>query len=418
MKVSVLTLGCRVNQSESDIIESSLKKIGWSAVDLSEHPDYCIVNTCTVTAKSDYQSRQIIRRAVRAGARVIVTGCYSQLRPEEVNNIEGVCRIVNNNNKLFIINMIANNNASNTFIPVVRSRPYLKIQDGCNFLCTYCTVPLSRGKSRSVAPIEVIQRAREIEAAGYHEIVLTGIHLGLYGYDLKPQSKLSEIIKSILNNTNIKKIRLSSIEIKEVDNELIELLQEERICKHIHLPLQSGDDTILRLMNRMYLSRDYLSVIEKIIKNVPDIAIGTDVIVGFPGEGNGEFKNTKRLLDSIPLAYMHIFPFSPRPNTIAYQMANHNTSYVKRERLHELKALNERKRMAYMASQVNKILDVIIEEKSVDHISIGTSSNYLKVKMPSNGCPKGSLERVRIYGVEENCLRGDLVENIKRVDFK
>ena len=329
MKVSVLTLGCRVNQSESDIIESSLKKIGWSVVDLSEHPDYCIVNTCTVTAKSDYQSRQLIRRAVRAGARVIVTGCYSQLRPEEVNNIEGVCRIVNNNDKLSIINMIADINASNTFIPVSRSRPYLKIQDGCNFLCTYCTVPLSRGKSRSLGPLEVIQRARVIEAAGYHEIVLTGIHLGLYGYDLKPQSKLSEIIKSILNNTNIKRIRLSSIEIKEVDNELIELLQEERICKHIHLPLQSGDDTILRLMNRMYLSKDYLSVIEKIIKNVSDIAIGTDVIVGFPGEGNGEFRNTKRLLDSIPLAYMHIFPFLPRPNTFAYQMANHNTSYVK-----------------------------------------------------------------------------------------
>ena len=418
MKVSVLTLGCRVNQSESDIIESSLKKIGWSVVDLSEHPDYCIVNTCTVTAKSDYQSRQLIRRAVRAGARVIVTGCYSQLRPEEVNNIEGVCRIVNNNNKLSIINMIANINASNTFIPVGRSRPYLKIQDGCNFLCTYCTVPLSRGKSRSLGPLEVIQRARVIEAAGYHEIVLTGIHLGLYGYDLKPQSKLSEIIKSILNNTNIKRIRLSSIEIKEVDNELIELLQEERICKHIHLPLQSGDDTILRLMNRMYLSKDYLSVIEKIIKNISDIAIGTDVIVGFPGEGNGEFKNTKKLLDSIPLAYMHIFPFSPRPNTFAYQMANHNTSYVKRERLHELKALNERKRMAYMASQVNKTLDVIIEEKGVDHISIGTSSNYLKVKMPSNGYPKGALVRVRVYGVEENCLRGDLVDNIKRIDFK
>jgi threonylcarbamoyladenosine tRNA methylthiotransferase MtaB len=418
MKVSVLTLGCRVNQSESDIIGSSLKKIGWSIVDLSEHPDYCIVNTCTVTAKSDYQSRQLIRRAVRAGARVIVTGCYSQMKPEEVINIKGVCRIVNNDNKLSIINMIANINASNTFNPVHRSRPYLKIQDGCNFLCTYCTVPLSRGKSRSLYPLEVIQRAREIEAAGYHEIVLTGIHLGLYGYDLKPQSKLSELIKSILNKTNIKRIRLSSLEIKEVDNELIELLQEARICKHVHLPLQSGDDTILRLMNRMYLSRDYLSVIEKIIKKVPDIAIGTDVIVGFPGEGKEEFKNTKKLLDSMPIAYMHIFPFSPRPNTVAYRMANHNTSYVKRERLHELKALSERKKMAYMASQVNKTLDVIIEDNGLDHISIGTSSNYLKVRMLSNGYPKGALVRVGIYGVEENCLRGDIVDNVQGIDFK
>jgi len=418
MKVSVLTLGCRVNQSESDIIEGNLKEFGWSVVDLSEHPDYCIVNTCTVTAKSDYQSRQLIRRAVRAGAKVIVTGCYSQLRSEEIKNIQGVFRIVNNNNKLSIINMIVNNCASIAFTSGSRSRPYLKIQDGCNLSCTYCTVPLARGKSRSLGTLEVIQRAREIEAAGYHEIVLTGIHLGSYGYDLKPKSKLSGILKTLLNKTKLKRIRLSSIEIKEIDNELIELLQEERICKHIHLPLQSGDDVILRLMNRMYSSKDYLSTVENIIKKVSDIAVGTDVIVGFPGEGDREFKNTKRLLDSLPIAYMHIFPFSPRPNTLAYKLADQNTSSVKSERLNELKALSDRKRMAYMVSQVNKTLDVIIEEKGTDHTSLGTSSNYLKVRMPSNGYPKGAFVRVRISGIEENSLRGDSIENEKHVDFK
>lgn len=418
MKVSVLTLGCRVNQSESDIIEGNLKKFGWAVVDLSEHPDYCIVNTCTVTAKSDYQSRQLIRRAVRAGAKVIVTGCYSQLRPEEIINIQGVFRIVNNNNKLSICNMLVNNYASITFSSGSRSRPYLKIQDGCNFSCTYCTVPLARGKSRSLGTLEVIQRAREIEAAGYHEIVLTGIHLGSYGYDLKHKSKLSEILKTLLNKTNLQRIRLSSIEIKEIDNELIELLQEERICKHIHLPLQSGDDGILSVMNRMYSSKDYLTTVENIIKKVSDIALGTDVIVGFPGEGDREFKNTKRLLDSLPITYMHIFPFSPRPNTFACNLANQNTSSVKRERLNELKALSDRKRMAYMVSQVNKTLDVIIEDKGTDHTSLGTSSNYLKVRVPSNGYPKGAFVRVRISGIEENCLRGDSVENEKHVDFK
>jgi threonylcarbamoyladenosine tRNA methylthiotransferase MtaB len=418
MKVSVLTLGCRVNQSESDIIEGNLKKFGWAVVDLSEHPDYCIVNTCTVTAKSDYQSRQLIRRAVRAGAKVIVTGCYSQLRPEEIINIQGVFRIVNNNNKLSICNMLVNNYASIAFSSGSRSRPYLKIQDGCNFSCTYCTVPLARGKSRSLGTLEVIQRAREIEAAGYHEIVLTGIHLGSYGYDLKHKSKLSEILKTLLNKTNLQRIRLSSIEIKEIDNELIELLQEERICKHIHLPLQSGDDGILSVMNRTYSSKDYLTTVENIIKKVSDIALGTDVIVGFPGEGDREFKNTKRLLDSLPITYMHIFPFSPRPNTFACNLANQNTSSVKRERLNELKALSDRKRMAYMVSQVNKTLDVIIEDKGTDHTSLGTSSNYLKVRVPSNGYPKGAFVRVRISGIEENCLRGDSVENEKHVDFK
>lgn len=418
MKVSVLTLGCRVNQSESDIIEGNLKKFGWSVVDLSEHPDYCIVNTCTVTAKSDYQSRQLIRRAVRAGTKVIVTGCYSQLKPEEVISIQGVFRIVNNNNKLSIINMLVNNYESIAFSSGGRSRPYLKIQDGCNFSCTYCAVPLARGRSRSLGTIEVIQRAREIEAAGYHEIVLTGIHLGSYGYDLKPKSKLSDILKTLLNKTNLKRIRLSSIEIKEIDNELIELLQNEKICKHIHLPLQSGDDAILSLMNRMYSSKNYLSTVENIIKKVSDIAIGTDVMVGFPGEGDREFKNTKRLLDSLPIAYMHIFPFSPRPNTFAYKLADQNTSSVKRERLNELKALSDRKRMAYMESQINKTLDVIIEEKGTDNTSLGTSSNYLKVKVSSNGYPRGALVRVRISGVEENCLRGDSIEKAKHVDFK
>jgi threonylcarbamoyladenosine tRNA methylthiotransferase MtaB len=277
---------------------------------------------------------------------------------------------------------------------------------------------LARGKSRSLGTLEVIQRAREIEAAGYHEIVLTGIHLGSYGYDLKHKSKLSEILKTLLNKTNLQRIRLSSIEIKEIDNELIELLQEERICKHIHLPLQSGDDGILSVMNRMYSSKDYLTTVENIIKKVSDIALGTDVIVGFPGEGDREFKNTKRLLDSLPITYMHIFPFSPRPNTFACNLANQNTSSVKRERLNELKALSDRKRMAYMVSQVNKTLDVIIEDKGTDHTSLGTSSNYLKVRVPSNGYPKGAFVRVRISGIEENCLRGDSVENEKHVDFK
>ncbi|MEW6214146.1 MAG: tRNA (N(6)-L-threonylcarbamoyladenosine(37)-C(2))-methylthiotransferase MtaB [Nitrospirota bacterium] len=412
MKVSILTLGCKVNQSESAIIEGSLNKLGWSIVGLSEHPDYCVVNTCTVTAKSDYQSRQLIRRAARTGAKVIVTGCYSQLRPDEIRHIKGVDIIIDNNKKLNIINMLSDNRVSITFSYTSRSRPYLKIQDGCNLSCTYCVVPMARGRSRSLEVSEVIRRAKEIEAAGYNEIVLTGIHLGAYGYDLKPKAKLSKLIGTLLKETKNIRIRLSSVEIKELDAEVLELFQEKRICKHIHLPLQSGDDTILRLMNRMYTSRDYVITIENIIKRVPDVAIGTDVIVGFPGEGDKEFLNTKRLLDSIPLAYMHIFPFSPRPNTLASKMSLQNTTTVKRERLSELKALNAEKKMAYMSSQINKTLDVIIEGQGINNISTGTSSNYLKVKVLSNGYPKGALVRVRASGIEGDLVRGDLIEKL------
>ena len=412
MKVSVLTLGCRVNQSESDVIEGNLRKLGWSSVGLDESPDCCIVNTCSVTAKSDYQSRQLIRRAVRSGGKVIVTGCYSQLNRDEVKNTQGVFEVVSNIEKYNIINMLSNNVKSNTFCLVNRSRPYLKIQDGCNYACSYCTVPLARGRSRSVPASEVIRKAMEIDAAGYHEVVITGINLGSYGYDLKPQLKLSELLKMILKKTKIKRIRLSSIEIKYIDNELIELFQDERICRHIHLPLQSGDEKILRLMNRMYSVSDYVGAMEKILKSAPDIAIGTDIIAGFPGEGDAEFNNTSQLLDNLPITYIHTFPFSPRPNTLAAKMPNQNSFAVKKKRSNALKALSDGKRMEYMASQVHKILDIIIEAQGSDNTSSGTSSNYLKVKMPPNGYPKGTFVRVRIANIEGNYLNGELVEHL------
>ncbi len=412
MKVSVLTLGCKVNQSESSIIEGNLNKLGYSIVSLSEHPDYCIVNTCSVTSKSDYQSRQLIRRAVRSGAKVIVTGCYSQLRPDDIRDIDGIFSIVENNKKMSIINMLSDNIASTTYSYSSRSRPYLKVQDGCNFACTYCIVPLARGKSVSLDVSEVIRQANEFEASGYNEIVLTGIHLGSYGYDLRLRTRLSALLKTLLKKTKIHRIRLSSIEINEVDDELIGILKEQRLCKHIHLPLQSGDDAVLRLMNRMHTSDVYISTVENIIKNVPDIAIGTDVIVGFPGEGDKEFLNTKELLSSIPIAYMHIFPFSSRPNTLASQMSMQNTPSIKRERFNELNALNIKKKRAFMLSQINKTLDIIIEEHCPENISLGTSNNYLKVRIPSRIYPKGTLVYVRVSGIEESILEGEPIEKL------
>lgn len=410
MKVSILTLGCRVNQSESDIIEGNLRKLGWSVVGLSENPDYCVVNTCTVTAKSDYQSRQLIRRAVRSGAKVIATGCYTKLRPEEVKAIKGVVYIENENKISTIINILTNNTESITFCFGSRSRPYLKVQDGCNFTCSYCVVPMVRGKSRSLEVSEVIERAEQIEASGYHEVVLTGIHLGSYGHDLEPKTDLSELLRKILMSTKMTRLRLSSLEITEVGDRLMELLQEERICKHIHLPLQSGDDRILKVMNRPYIPRQYALAVENILERVPEIAIGTDVIVGFPGEGCGEFLNTRKLLEDLPIYYMHIFPFSPRPNTAAYKMAHQCASEVKRQRFQELKALDANKRRTYMRSQINKTLDVVIEEHCGDHIALGTSSNYLKVKINCNGDKRRALVRVRSTAIEGNNMMADLVD--------
>jgi len=404
MKISVLTLGCKVNQSESYSLESNLSKCGCSLVSLQENPDYSIINTCTVTAKSDYQSRQLIRRSLRSGAKVIVTGCYSQLRPHEINNIDNSIRIVNNKNKFNIISMITNKNACNTSYYRKRSRAYLKVQDGCNFSCSYCVVPHARGKSQSLKSLEVINNACEFENAGYKEIVLTGIHLGVYGHDLRPKINLSDLLKLILKKTKIERIRLSSLEVNEITEDIIEILQDRRICSHLHIPLQSGDDHILKLMKRNYNVKNFTSKIENISKKVKDISIGTDVIVGFPSESDKEFLNTKNIVKSLPLSYMHIFPYSKRPHTVASEMKEQITKHLKHERYTELNALNIKKRHEYMSSYINETLDIIIEEKGEGNTVVGTSSNYLKICIPSVPYNKGTLMRVRIAGIDNNRL--------------
>jgi threonylcarbamoyladenosine tRNA methylthiotransferase MtaB len=410
MKISVLTLGCRVNQSESSVIEGSLIKAGHSIVNLSDSPDCCVINTCTVTEKSNYQSRQLIRRALKTGARVMVTGCYAQISPLEIFKIDKNIELFNNDIKYNIINMLTDNIECYTYNYTTNSRPYLKIQDGCNLSCSYCIVPLARGKSSSLPVDHIIRRAREIEDNGYHEIVLTGIHLGTYGYDLKPKSKLSQLLKTILNNTSKCRLRLSSIEVKEIDTELIDVLQHDRICRHLHIPLQSGDADILKKMKRTYSIRYYLSSICNILKTLPDIAIGTDVIAGFPGEGFSEFLNTKKLLMDIPYSYIHIFPFSCRPHTEASKMSGQVSPQVKRERVRELKVVDDQKRADYISSQINTKHNIILEQKKGNSYWLGTSDNYLKVGMIVSNQQPGSLVRVVIKGKENNLAIGTPID--------
>jgi len=396
MKAAVLTLGCRVNQSESELIEGNLKSHGFSIAGLSEKPDYCIINTCSVTAKSDYQSRQLIRRAVRSGAKVIVTGCYSQLNAEDIAKIDSNIEIVDNSDKVNLINMLLRLTSCNNISYSSRSRPHIKIQDGCNYSCSYCIVPLARGKSRSVEPKTILGHIRGFVESGFQEVVLTGIHLGSYGYEFDPQLKLSKLIKTILKETNIHRIRLSSLEVKEVDNELIELMQSERICRHIHLPLQSGDDTILKLMNRTYSSKEFISTVEKILSRIPDICLGADVIVGFPGEGIIEFSNTKKLIEQLPVSYMHIFPFSPRPKTLAAQMENRVAESEKKSRFLELNELNQAKKISYLSSQIGRTLEIVVEDKHDDTSCLGTSSNYLKILTSACGASKKTCVNIRV----------------------
>ena len=409
MKVAVLTLGCRVNQSESSVIEGSLKENGVTIVDLRENPDFCVVNTCTVTAKSDYNSRQLIRRAAKAGAKVIVTGCYAHLKRNEVSDIPGVIELVDNTRKYDIVNLITGKESVLVFSNCNRSRPHLKVQDGCNFRCSYCSVPLARGLSKSVPLHEVLNRVRAIEDGGYNEIVITGIHLGSYGKDLADKTSLKQLIKYILRSSNIKRIRLSSLEINEVDDELIELMQDIRLCSHLHLPLQSASNTILKLMRRNYTSSEFSAKLQNIFSKVDNISVGSDIIVGFPGEGDNEFMDTYNFLKAFPFAYLHVFPFSVRPNTEACKMHDRVHNHLIKKRVDRLMELSRDKKRSYFQKQLHGVLDVIIEEKNDDDHSLGTSGNYIKISMPVDNAKKGSLVFVKILEAKDNLLEGFII---------
>lgn len=409
MRVAILTLGCRVNQAESSVLEGSLKANGVKIVDLKENPDVCIVNTCTVTSRSDYNSRQLIRRGVRAGSKVIVTGCYSQLRPEEIRAIPGVTDIVDNRRKYEIVSKLTGRPVELSFSFSSRSRPHLKVQDGCNYRCSYCSVPYARGSSRSILPQEAVERAQAIEAAGFREIVLTGIHLGTYGHDLKLKSSLNSLLRRLLLETSRVRFRLSSLEIGEINEELMEMMQDGRLCNHLHVPLQSGSDNILELMDRRYASGDYMERILRVAEGVDNLSLGTDVIVGFPGEGDDEFADTLKLVRDIPFSYLHIFPYSPRRGTRAESMGTRPSGDALGERLARLHNLAALKKDSYAKKQVGSRLEVILEDCREDNLMRGTSGNYLKILVSAEGHRKGSLVYVRPTVVKDGILYGIVI---------
>ncbi len=408
MRFSFLTLGCKVNRSETNTIESALTNSGHEIVSLSESPDICIVNTCTVTAKSDYQSRQYIRRAIRSGAEVYATGCYAHLNKDEIlNGISDSVRIVDNRNKLNIIKDYCNINKCNTLdINISRSRAFVKIQDGCNYSCSYCTIPLARGKSKSFKPELIIDEINGIHSSGINEIVLTGVHIGLYGLDLSPEIDLKHLLSHIIKKTDIPRIRLSSLEIMEIDDQMLEIIEDKRVCKHLHIPLQSGDDTILKKMNRSYSSSDFKKKVGRIIDKYPYISMGSDVIVGFPGEGEAEFNNTRNFLINNEISYFHVFPYSKRKNTTAFSYPYQIDKKVKNERVQLLLSLSDEKKNEYMSSFVGSKLDVIVEDKISGNTFNSTSGNYLKVRLHSSSLKQGSLIAARITDVVDGRLAG------------
>lgn len=409
--VAVTTLGCKTNQFDSAVMEESLKSGDFHLTDFSDRADVYIINTCTVTHKSDFQSRQLIRKAKRQNpnAKVIVAGCYAQVSPEEVARIEGVDYVIGNTGKVDISEILQNMWAQQTAPLLVQpliittdifkktevdgfkvstfsehTRAYLKIQEGCHAFCSYCIVPYARGRSRSVSPSEVMDGLRRFVDEGYREIVLTGIHLGYYGEDLEPQTNLLAILKAIDMEFPKLRVRVSSLEPTEVTDEFIDFLSTaSSICNHLHIPLQSGDDGILKAMNRKYKSSFFASVVEKVTCKVKDVCIGADVIAGFPGEGEREFLNTYNLLKGLPISYLHVFPYSKRKGTPAAGFSAQVSSEEVKKRGELFRGLSEEKRQEFMGRFVGRKVSALVEGKKDKESGLfkATTRNYLQLRI-------------------------------------
>lgn len=415
-RVALATLGCKVNQYESAALGEAIERLGFQAVSFTEEADCYIINTCTVTGRTDYQSRQMIRRALRRnpGALIVVTGCYAQTNLEELAKLPNIAVIAGNREKSSLPDIIARawkqkkdgpseplpqrihlgafQEGDSLDVPLLKhfsghTRAFLKIQDGCNAFCSYCIVPHARGRSRSLQPEIVREHMLAMAKAGYREIVLTGIHLGTYGQDLTPRTTLLHLLQQIEDQGIIQRLRLSSIEPQEISEDLLRLFKKAAIiCPHLHIPLQSGDDEILSRMNRHY-SRDFFrSLVEKVMISRPDTAVGLDVMVGFPGEDESAFQQTYRLIEDLPVAYLHVFPFSKRPGTPAQTMQNQVKEDEKKRRAEQLRLLGNEKRRLFMMQFIGQRLHVLVEGRRDKKTGcwMGFSENYLPVAL-ANG---------------------------------
>ncbi|MFO7838476.1 MAG: tRNA (N(6)-L-threonylcarbamoyladenosine(37)-C(2))-methylthiotransferase MtaB [Desulfosalsimonadaceae bacterium] len=420
----ITTLGCRVNQFESDSIAADLNARGWHPAGAGECADLCIINTCTVTAKAAMQSRQATRHAVRENfaATVVAAGCGVQAEPGAFAQIPGVHYVIGSTDKHRIPEIIAApdqplrqqpkimcpgvmkiRRLPQTTLPAAggRARPNLKIQDGCGDFCSYCIVPYTRGPSRSLPMAAAMEMISGLAAEGAREVVLTGIHLGRYGKDLDPGTSLYALLWQIEAEAAVDRVRLSSVEPGELSSGIIHLAAAGgRLCPHFHIPLQSGDPRILEKMKRPYSTELFAELIRFIHETVPEAAIGVDVLAGFPGEDSHAFENTYNLLASLPVAYLHVFPFSPRPQTPASRFPDHVDHTRIKERCSLLRRLSREKSRGFYQSQIGREVSLICEDRreaSSGRLK-GVSENYLSLLVNAPDTYKNSRLKCRLTG--------------------
>ena len=443
----VKNFGCRASQADGAAIEAGLSAQGFSAAGELGSADFVVLNTCTVTATADDEVRQTVRRIHREHpkARILVTGCYAQRAPEEIAKLPGVTLVVGNSHKGSIPQLVTNGFreagedgipyhgqieigdifAQTDFLsaPVAdaagdRTRPNLKIQDGCNNRCSFCIIPYVRGKSRSAPADRVVEQVRGL-ARKYREVVLSGINLGRWGRDLaahraasesvtsdpKSKSRLADLVRRLLAETDIERLRLSSVEPMDFSDDLLELMADSpRIAKHVHAPLQSGSDTVLRRMHRKYRPRHYADRIMQARSRMPDCAVGADVMTGFPGETDAEFEQSCSFIESLPFTYLHVFTYSERPGTPAAESASQVPVRIRRDRTQALRALGARKNLEFRRSVVGKTLSAVTLDNGT-----ALSGNYLKVAL-AKPREANRIEEIRIGGLTSDgvCETGTL----------
>ncbi|SDQ48687.1 threonylcarbamoyladenosine tRNA methylthiotransferase MtaB [Virgibacillus subterraneus] len=419
--VAFHTLGCKVNHYETEGIWNMFKDNGYERVDFNHQSDVYVINTCTVTNTGDKKSRQVIRRAVRKNpeAVICVTGCYAQTSPGEIMEIPGVDVIVGTQNRKQMINYIEEHQKTREPINGVtnimknrvfeemdvpeftdRTRASLKIQEGCNNFCTFCIIPWSRGLLRSRDPGNVVSQAQNLVDAGYKEIVLTGIHTAGYGEDMNDYNFAKLLHELETNVEGLKRIRISSIEASQITDEVIDVLDKStKIVRHLHIPLQSGSDTVLNRMRRKYSSAFYKQKVDKIRNALPGLAITSDVIVGFPGETDEEFMETYNFIKDVGYSELHVFPFSRRTGTPAARMKDQVDEDVKNDRVHQMIELSNQLAKEYASDYENEVLEVIPEERvseeNTDYL-VGYTDNYLKVRFKGTQDLIGKIVRIKI----------------------
>ena len=432
-KIAFYTLGCKVNQSDTASMEKLFREAGYEIVDFAEKADIYLINTCVVTNMGQRKSRQMIHRAIRKNpnAFIVVSGCYPQTAAEEVKAIQGVDLIIGNQDRAAVVTLVeaaATEQSIDAYDNVKKlsaqtafeelsadcetekTRAFLKIQEGCNQFCTYCIIPYARGPLRSRSLENIKDEVEKLVAAGFSEVVLIGIHLGAYGKELKNGTSLTDAVKAALAVTGLARVRLGSLESVEVGEDLLDLMaSDERVQRQLHLPLQTGCDDVLKSMHRPYDTKIFAELIQKIRAKLPDVAITTDVIVGFPGETEENFAATKEFVRSCGFSKIHIFPFSPRKGTPAASFSGVVSEKVKQRRAVELAEVDRESHEKYCESMLDKTVTVLFEQESAEGLWEGLSGNYVRAYAKSEDNLSGKIRKITLKDLYKDGMIGEIL---------